>query len=297
MAPTQSSEGEHPGNQPPPRTTIIVDHFDKEPYNATSRITIKHGKRTVISNKSEGLMFMKNSNENHQAKDPVLIVTKLKKRKFGDRSGIKMWAFDHEVNMWVVKRNSRVLEYYQSIHDFNSWTKVDLAKLSRAPFHNPSQDPCGNPTIFSICLHYGGEFTKFPRRKYIKGQHKFVDLIDNDLFSVHDIDDMMGDLGCIEEGKVMYYCFKQLLGDLDFVLFALHSDQDANHLRIQEIVEPPSYSRSLCLEWIDTTTPEPPVLQPSMQTPTMEPNMKSPSHIDVAHVSLLEWNPLLKLNL
>ncbi|CAI9260914.1 unnamed protein product [Lactuca saligna] len=52
-----------------------------------------------------------------------------------------MWAFDPEWNMWVVKRNSGVSEYYKSVHDFNSWTKVDLAELSSAPFHNPSEDP------------------------------------------------------------------------------------------------------------------------------------------------------------
>ena len=115
-APTQSSEDDLPLNQPPPRTTTIFDRFDKESDNARSQIMIKHGKRTVITNKSEGLLFMKNSNENRKAKDPVLTVTNLKKRKFGDkygdRSGIKMWAFDHELNLWVVKRNSGIPEYY-----------------------------------------------------------------------------------------------------------------------------------------------------------------------------------------
>ncbi|CAI9277603.1 unnamed protein product [Lactuca saligna] len=141
---------------------------------------------------------------------------------------------------------------------------------------------------------------------------------------------MMEELGCVEEGKVMYYHFKRPLGDLDFGLFALGSDQDVNHLRsyvashklievctefwctnlhtyvmspnpsklrIEEIVKPPSCSISLCLKWIDTNIVELPVLEPSMQTPTMEPNMESPSHIDVTNVSPLEWNPLLKLNI
>ncbi|CAI9300178.1 unnamed protein product [Lactuca saligna] len=89
----------------------------------------------------------------------------------------------------------------------------------------------GNPTVFSIRLHYGKEFTKFPGIKYMKGQHNFVDLIDSDLFSVCNIDDMMEELGYVEEGKLMYYHFKQPSGDLDFGLFALGSDQDVNHLR------------------------------------------------------------------
>nr|KAJ0199531.1 hypothetical protein LSAT_V11C600333240 [Lactuca sativa] len=49
----------------------------------------------------------------------------------------------------------------------------------------------GHPTIFSISLYHGGEFTKFPGRKYIKGKQMYVDLLDMDTFSVHDIDEMM----------------------------------------------------------------------------------------------------------
>ncbi|CAI9276901.1 unnamed protein product [Lactuca saligna] len=145
MAPTQSTSGDLLVDPPPPRTTTIVDRFVKEPEGSRARITIKQGKRNVMANKSEGLLFLKNSNENRRDKNPVLTVTDLKKRKFGDefgdRSRIKMWAFDPELNMWVVKRNLGISEYYKSTHDFNSWTKVDLAELSRAPFYNPSEDP------------------------------------------------------------------------------------------------------------------------------------------------------------
>ena len=52
-----------------------------------------------------------------------------------------MWGYDPKLKLWVVKRNSGNLEYYKSIHDFNSWTKVDLSELPRAPLHNPSQNP------------------------------------------------------------------------------------------------------------------------------------------------------------
>ncbi|CAI9295065.1 unnamed protein product [Lactuca saligna] len=114
-----------PINPPTPRTTTIVNRFEKELEGSRARTTIKHGKRI--------------------ARDPVLTVTDLKKRKFGDeygdRIGIRMWAFDPETNLWVVKRNSRASECYKSTLDFNSWTKTDLAELSRAPFHNPSENP------------------------------------------------------------------------------------------------------------------------------------------------------------
>ncbi|CAI9276997.1 unnamed protein product [Lactuca saligna] len=88
----------------------------------------------------------------------------------------------------------------------------------------------GHPTIFSIRFFYGGEFTKFPGRKYIKGNERYVYLLDIDEFCVHHIDEMMETLGCVEEGKLLYYHFKRPFSDLDFGLFALASDSEINHL-------------------------------------------------------------------
>ncbi|KAL7604501.1 hypothetical protein Lser_V15G16718 [Lactuca serriola] len=83
-----------PVNSPAPRSTTIVKSFEKELEGSKAIITIKQGKRIVTANQSEGLLFMKNSNENRKAKDPVFTVTDLKKRKFGDeygdRSGIQV---------------------------------------------------------------------------------------------------------------------------------------------------------------------------------------------------------------
>nr|KAJ0201073.1 hypothetical protein LSAT_V11C600321680 [Lactuca sativa] len=73
----------------------------------------------------------------------------------------------------------------------------------------------GHLTIFSIRLFYGGKFTKFPGRRYVKGKERYIDLLDIDEFCVHDIDEMMETLGYVEE---------------DFGLFALASDSDINHL-------------------------------------------------------------------
>lgn len=74
------------------------------------RIKIKHGQRTVTAEQKEGLLFLKSSNENRKADEPHLTVTDLKRRKFGDeygdRIGIKMWCYDPELKLWVVKRNS-----------------------------------------------------------------------------------------------------------------------------------------------------------------------------------------------
>ncbi|CAI9284446.1 unnamed protein product [Lactuca saligna] len=140
-----SATDDLPINSPAPRSTTIVNRFEKEPEGSRAKITIKQGKRIVTANQSEGLLFMKKSNENRKAKDPFFTVTDLKKRKFGDeyggRSDIQIWAFDPETNLWVVKRNSGASECYKSTHDFKSWTKTDLAELFRAPFHNHSDNP------------------------------------------------------------------------------------------------------------------------------------------------------------
>ncbi|CAI9300522.1 unnamed protein product [Lactuca saligna] len=107
-----------------------------------------------------------------------------------------------------------------------------------------------------------------------------------DTFSVHDIDEMMEQLGYVDEGIPLYYQFKRPLSDLDFGLFALGSDQDVRHLgtfiskhklienyiehgktqlhtytmspnqskiQINEIIEPPTCSRRLFLDWYDTS--------------------------------------------
>ncbi|CAI9274077.1 unnamed protein product [Lactuca saligna] len=142
----------------------------------------------------------------------------------------------------------------------------------------------GHPTIFSVRLHHGGQFTKFPGRKYIKGKQNYVDLLDIDTFSIHDIDEMMEELGHIDSDEtLLYYHFLRPFGDLDFGLFALGQDVHhlgtyvANHkvidvyiehgktnlhtyymspnpskVKIVEIKEPPACSKQLFLEWNDS---------------------------------------------
>ncbi|CAI9286647.1 unnamed protein product [Lactuca saligna] len=96
---------------------------------------------------------------------------------------------------------------------------------------------------------------------------------------------MMETLGCVKECNLLYYHFKRPFLDLDFGLFALASDSDINHLGtyvgkhklvevyveqgktmlhtytmssapikvgIEEIVDQPSCSRRLFLEWKET---------------------------------------------
>lgn len=64
-----------------------------------------------------------------------------------------------------------------------------------------------------------------------KETQDYADLLDIDTFSVHDIDDMMEQLGYVDEGIPLYYHFKKNpLSDMDFGLFSLGIDQDVCHL-------------------------------------------------------------------
>jgi len=81
------------------------------------------------------------------------------------------------------------------------------------------------PDLFSIKLHHGGNFTKFPHLEYVEGMTNYIDLIDPDFFSVHELDCMLQKLGYGMD-FIRYYHYKVPNEGLDFGLRALGSDLD-----------------------------------------------------------------------
>lgn len=79
--------------------------------------------------------------------------------------------------------------------------------------------------MFSLKIYHGGEFSKFPGRQYVNGRHSYIDFLDADEFSVHELDSMMLQLG-YDGNRKMYYHFKKPDSDLDVGLMALGSDGD-----------------------------------------------------------------------
>ncbi|KAL4557525.1 hypothetical protein LXL04_035706 [Taraxacum kok-saghyz] len=78
---------------------------------------------------------------------------------------------------------------------------------------------------FTLKLHYGGVFTKVPGRKYKNGNVAYFDFVDIDLFSVHDINEMVRDIGYLTETPLFYqYCKPNIC--LDYGLMPLGNDQD-----------------------------------------------------------------------
>nr|KAJ0222777.1 hypothetical protein LSAT_V11C200063570 [Lactuca sativa] len=79
--------------------------------------------------------------------------------------------------------------------------------------------------FFTLKIHHGGFFTKFLGRKYVEGRLGFFDFVDTDLFSVHDLNDMIHEIGYSTD-DTMYYHYRIPNLDLDFRLKGLVNDQD-----------------------------------------------------------------------
>nr|KAJ0196564.1 hypothetical protein LSAT_V11C700369360 [Lactuca sativa] len=87
------------------------------------------------------------------------------------------------------------------------------------------QSKDGHPTLFTIKLYHGGEFTKFPDVQYIDGSVNYVDMVDIDTFSVHELDGIMKGFS-YGVPPMIYYHFLVPGGDFHFGLKPLGNDDD-----------------------------------------------------------------------
>nr|KAJ0184472.1 hypothetical protein LSAT_V11C900490150 [Lactuca sativa] len=74
-------------------------------------------------------------------------------------------------------------------------------------------------------LYHGGEFTKYPDVRYIDGTVNYVDMVDIDEFSVHELDAIMKGFR-YGVPPIIYYHFPMPGGDFHFGLRPLRNDQD-----------------------------------------------------------------------
>ncbi|GJZ44113.1 mutator type transposase [Tanacetum coccineum] len=86
-----------------------------------------------------------------------------------------------------------------------------------------------DPNLFSIKIHHGGYFTNPPNREYKKGTFNYFDMVDVDLFSVIDLNDMLCQLGYGKK-DIMHYHYKILNNSLNYGLLALASDVDVRSM-------------------------------------------------------------------
>ncbi|KAL4591330.1 hypothetical protein LXL04_004288 [Taraxacum kok-saghyz] len=87
----------------------------------------------------------------------------------------------------------------------------------------------GHPTLFTIKLYHGGEFTNFRDRKYIEGKVNYVDMVDIDEFSIPELDAIMRGLR-YNVPPFIYYHFLVPNGDFQFGLRPLGNDDDLLNL-------------------------------------------------------------------
>ncbi|KAJ0481099.1 hypothetical protein HanIR_Chr13g0638911 [Helianthus annuus] len=80
-------------------------------------------------------------------------------------------------------------------------------------------------SLFTIKLYHSGIFTRFPDRAYVEGECNFIDLLDEDKFSVHEMDCIVDKFGLPSDIE-RYYHFLVPGENLDFGLRALGSDAD-----------------------------------------------------------------------
>ncbi|KAL4580013.1 hypothetical protein LXL04_016185 [Taraxacum kok-saghyz] len=78
---------------------------------------------------------------------------------------------------------------------------------------------------FTIRVNHGGVFTQFPEKTYVNGTVDHFDFVDVDLFSVHEFEDMLEQLGYVNREN-MYYQFLIPEIELQYGLMPLVNDQD-----------------------------------------------------------------------
>ncbi|PWA63816.1 hypothetical protein CTI12_AA349710 [Artemisia annua] len=80
--------------------------------------------------------------------------------------------------------------------------------------------------LFTIRIHHGGAFLRFPDREYVGGAEDIFDRVDIDVFSVFDLDQMVLQLGYTGKNEPLFYHYLSPMSTLDDGLFPLSCDED-----------------------------------------------------------------------
>ncbi|MFS7966890.1 hypothetical protein Hanom_Chr09g00779271 [Helianthus anomalus] len=66
----------------------------------------------------------------------------------GNKFEVTSWRFEHDKDMWLITRKTGRREYYAKEAQFESWTKIDLKSLLRAPYYDPEPNQRGRGWAF-----------------------------------------------------------------------------------------------------------------------------------------------------
>ncbi|GJT85844.1 hypothetical protein Tco_1067561 [Tanacetum coccineum] len=84
--------------------------------------------------------------------------------------------------------------------------------------------------MFSIRIHHGGKFRRYPGRMYVNGHVDIFDMVDIDLFTVVGLNMMVVQLGYTGESELLFYNYLRPLTSLDEGLYSLACEEDVRCL-------------------------------------------------------------------
>ncbi|KAJ0726310.1 hypothetical protein HanPI659440_Chr12g0468831 [Helianthus annuus] len=124
----------------------------------------KKRKKPAKKQINKEMLVMKNQDmnpldENFQLTDPtkrfdryVIDLESSHYDTLGNKSKIVNWRYDHDMNMWLITRESGHMEYYAKESQFETWTKIDLQSLLRTPYHDSDPNQRGRGWAFHAKL-------------------------------------------------------------------------------------------------------------------------------------------------
>ncbi|KAF5773902.1 hypothetical protein HanRHA438_Chr13g0604711 [Helianthus annuus] len=120
----------------------------------------KSSKKLKKKQSNKLMLVMKNQDmnpldENFQLKDPkkrpdrfVMELGSIHYDKVGNKSKVANWGYEQDKQMWLITRECGHREYYAKESQFESWTKIDLKSLLRAPYHDQEPNQRGRGWAF-----------------------------------------------------------------------------------------------------------------------------------------------------
>nr|KAJ0220862.1 hypothetical protein LSAT_V11C200092010 [Lactuca sativa] len=88
-----------------------------------------------------------------------------------------------------------------------------------------------------MTIHHGGMFIKYPGRRYVVGSIDYVDYVDMDMFSIHELNGMLKEIS-YNNGEPIYYHFLIPEIEIDYGLLPLGNDSDVVLEEINKPISP-----------------------------------------------------------
>ncbi|GJW58510.1 putative RNA-directed DNA polymerase [Tanacetum coccineum] len=138
-------------------------------------------------------------------------------------------------NNTSLKSNSGPWYHIMKLKDDLLGLEINLPSLFKRKLENGQKisfwhDIDNTPNMFSIRIHHGGKFQRYPDQVYFSGHQDIFDMVDNDLFTVVALNMMVVKLGYTCESETLFYNYLRPITSVDEMLYALACVEDARCL-------------------------------------------------------------------